>query len=64
MSCNNDKLFAYKCDFAELVYTKYQQDAYGLKQCSSTYTSDESEQLKLKIDQLSYCSLYKCANPD
>lgn len=38
-----------KCQFASLVFEEYQKKAYFLGVCSSDYSKDEMEELKLNI---------------
>lgn len=54
-----------KDQLSEIVYSKYQSDAYMISSCSdSEYSEALSNELVLRIDQLSYCSTFKCNNPD
>lgn len=53
-----------KSAFSEMIYEKYQHDAYMLNSCSELeYSSANANELLLKIDQLSHCNVFKCNNP-
>jgi len=64
MSCNDTKLTELKCEFANLVYSKYQNDAYSLKACQKDYNPIKAKELMMKIDLLSHCTVFKCKIPD
>lgn len=63
MSCEISPLENIKCEFADAVYTKYLQIAFGINSCKSDYSQKSSEEMKLKIDQLSFCNAFRCNNP-
>ena len=48
--------------FVEMVYIKYQSEAYGLKNCKGCeeYTIEKARELAIQIDQLNYCTTFKC----
>lgn len=42
------------CEFAQIVYEKWQRDAYGLHACESDYKIEDVEKRKLELDILKF----------
>lgn len=51
---NSEKLSRLICESAEMIYEKYQNDAYGLNSCTQEYNKAEMRRNKLLIDLLTY----------
>ena len=51
--------------FVDMLYSEYQKMAYSILPCTDPeYSASMATELRLKIDQLSHCNVFKCNNPE
>lgn len=59
---NKNEICKSEVEFGDVVYEKWQSEAYGLKACKINYNTELMEDLKLKkfLKEINFCCDGKC----